>query len=46
MLTERYRRTPSADILKELSDSQYTVYDVLPSFFNHHDPLVVLGMCG
>ena len=44
MFTEHFFRTPSADILKELSDSQYTVYDVLPSFFNHHDPLVVLGM--
>lgn len=38
-------RTPSADILKELTDSQHTVYDVLPSFFNHQDPLVVFGMC-
>lgn len=45
VLTETLSRTPSADILKELSDSQYTVYDVLPSFFNHHNPLVVLGMC-
>ena len=44
-LSECCRRTPSADILKELSDSQYTVYDVLPSFFNHNDPLVVLGKC-
>jgi hypothetical protein len=44
--TERFSRTPSADILKELTDSQYTVYDVLPSFFDHSDPLVVLGMCG
>jgi acetyl-CoA carboxylase/biotin carboxylase 1 len=44
MYTEHFFRTPSADILKELSDSQYTVYDVLPSFFKHHDPLVVLGM--
>jgi acetyl-CoA carboxylase/biotin carboxylase 1 len=29
--------------LKELTDSKHTVYDVLPSFFNHHDPLVVLA---
>lgn len=36
-------RTPSADVLKELSDSRYTVYDVLPSFFNHTDPMVTLG---
>jgi acetyl-CoA carboxylase/biotin carboxylase 1 len=31
--------------LKELSDSRYTVYDVLPAFFNHQDPIVTLGMC-
>ncbi|RDB23409.1 Acetyl-CoA carboxylase [Hypsizygus marmoreus] len=36
-------RTPSADVLKELSDSRYTVYDVLPSFFNHEDPMVILA---
>jgi acetyl-CoA carboxylase/biotin carboxylase 1 len=37
------RRTPSADVLKELSDSRYTVYDVLPAFFHHEDALVTLG---
>lgn len=36
-------RTPSSTILKELTDSQFTVYDVLPSFFNHTDPLITLG---
>ena len=36
-------RTPSAEILKELSDSRYTVFDVLPSFFSHSDPSVSLG---
>jgi acetyl-CoA carboxylase / biotin carboxylase 1 len=36
-------RTPSAEVLKELSDSQYIVYDVLPAFFNHSDPMVSLG---
>ena len=36
-------RTPSAEILKELSDSQYTVYDVLPAFFSHRDPMITLG---
>ncbi|KAJ7672696.1 acetyl-CoA carboxylase [Mycena rosella] len=36
-------RTPSSDVLKELSDSRYTVYDVLPAFFNHEDPLVTLA---
>jgi acetyl-CoA carboxylase/biotin carboxylase 1 len=30
-------------VLKELSDSRYTVYDVLPAFFNHEDPMVTLG---
>lgn len=38
-----FSRTPSAEILKELSDSRYTVYDVLPAFFNHEDPMVSLG---
>ncbi|KAG8215027.1 acetyl-CoA carboxylase [Butyriboletus roseoflavus] len=36
-------RIPSAEILRELSDSRYTVYDVLPSFFSHSDPLVTLA---
>lgn len=36
-------RMPSAEVLKELSDSRYTVYDVLPAFFNHEDPLVTLA---
>lgn len=36
-------RTPSAEILRELSDSRYTVYDVLPAFFSHADPVVTLG---
>ncbi|KAK0238625.1 acetyl CoA carboxylase [Armillaria nabsnona] len=39
----RGRRTPSAEVLKELSDSQFTVYDVLPTFFNHPDPMVTLA---
>ncbi|KAJ7066657.1 acetyl-CoA carboxylase [Mycena amicta] len=34
---------PSAEVLKELSDSRYTVYDVLPAFFLHEDPLVTLA---
>lgn len=37
-------RTPSAEILKELSDSRTTVYDVLPAFFNHDDPMITLGL--
>lgn len=32
-----------AEVLKELSDSRYTVFDVLPAFFNHDDPMVRLG---
>lgn len=36
-------RTPSAEILRELSDSRYTVYDVLPAFFCHEDSHVTLG---
>ncbi|KAJ7252734.1 acetyl CoA carboxylase [Mycena haematopus] len=36
-------RMPAPEVLKELSDSRYTVYDVLPSFFNHEDPLVTLA---
>ncbi|EFI27362.1 acetyl CoA carboxylase [Coprinopsis cinerea okayama7 len=36
-------RTPSAEILKELSDSRYTVFDVLPAFFGHQDPMVRLA---
>ncbi|KAJ6581428.1 acetyl-CoA carboxylase [Mycena capillaripes] len=36
-------RMPSPEVLKELSDSRYTVYDVLPSFFHHEDALVTLA---
>ncbi|PPR03190.1 hypothetical protein CVT26_008038 [Gymnopilus dilepis] len=36
-------RTPSAEVLRELTDSRYTVYDVLPAFFNHEDPMVRLA---
>ncbi|KAG7093554.1 hypothetical protein E1B28_007224 [Marasmius oreades] len=34
-------RTPNAEILRELSDSRHTVYDVLTAFFSHPDPMVV-----
>ncbi|KAI0796098.1 acetyl CoA carboxylase [Abortiporus biennis] len=30
-------KNPSVDILRELIDSRYTVYDVLPTFFNFTD---------
>ncbi|KIP02998.1 hypothetical protein PHLGIDRAFT_130424 [Phlebiopsis gigantea 11061_1 CR5-6] len=36
-------RTPSTEILRELVDSRYTVYDVLPTFFNHSDSWVTLA---
>jgi acetyl-CoA carboxylase/biotin carboxylase 1 len=34
---------PSAEVLRELSDSHYTVYDVLSAFFEHQDPMVPLA---
>ena len=37
-------RNPATEVLRELVDSRYTVYDVLPTFFNHADPWVALGM--
>jgi Acetyl-CoA carboxylase, central region len=36
-------RTPSTEILRELTDSRYTVFDVLPAFFANEDPWVTLG---
>ncbi|KAI6042033.1 acetyl-CoA carboxylase [Pisolithus marmoratus] len=36
-------RTPSAEVLRELSDSRYTVYDVLPAFFSHPDSHVTIA---
>ncbi|KAI0918018.1 hypothetical protein AcV5_002805 [Taiwanofungus camphoratus] len=36
-------KTPSADVLRELVDSRYTVFDVLPTFFNYHDQWIVLA---
>lgn len=38
-----FTRAPAAEVLKELTDSKYTVYDVLPTFFNHPDPYLVYG---
>ncbi|KAG8970659.1 acetyl-coenzyme-A carboxylase [Tulasnella sp. 425] len=37
------RGTPSPEALKELTDSRWVVFDVLPTFFNHDDPWVSLG---
>ncbi|KAL9108588.1 MAG: hypothetical protein Q9227_006674 [Pyrenula ochraceoflavens] len=36
-------REPDLDTLKEVVDSQYTVFDVLPLFFAHSDPWVSLA---
>lgn len=36
-------RLPSADALKEITDSRHTVFDVLSNFFEHPDPWVVLA---
>ncbi|KAI0594568.1 acetyl-CoA carboxylase [Biscogniauxia sp. FL1348] len=33
-------REPSLDVIKEVVDSKYTVFDVLASFFAHDDPWV------
>ena len=36
-------REPDLDVLKEVVDSKYTVFDVLPLFFGHSDPWVSLA---
>ncbi|KAH9933498.1 acetyl CoA carboxylase [Fomitopsis serialis] len=36
-------KAPSAEVLRELIDSRHTVYDVLPTFFNHYDQWVTLA---
>jgi len=36
-------RFPSSDMLKEVTDSRYTVYDVLTTFFDHPDNWIVLA---
>ena len=36
-------REPDLDVLKEVVDSKYTVFDVLPKFFGHQDPWVSLA---
>ncbi|KAH9830870.1 Acetyl-CoA carboxylase [Teratosphaeria destructans] len=36
-------REPNFDIIKEVVDSKYTVFDVLPHFFVHPDPWVSLA---
>ena len=36
-------REPDLEVLKEVVDSQYNVFDVLPLFFGHQDPWVSLA---
>ncbi|KAI5120256.1 hypothetical protein M0805_004592 [Coniferiporia weirii] len=36
-------RNPHPEVLRELTDSRFSVYDVLPAFFNHDDPWVSLA---
>jgi acetyl-CoA carboxylase/biotin carboxylase 1 len=36
-------REPDLDALKEVVDSKYTVFDVIPQFFGHQDPWVSLA---
>lgn len=36
-------RNPHPEVLKELTDSRHSVYDVLPKFSNHEDPWVALS---
>ena len=33
------------DILRELVDSRYTVYDVLPTFWNYSEQEIIHGGC-
>jgi hypothetical protein len=36
-------REPNLEVLKELTDSRWIVYDVLPTFFSHSDHNITLG---
>ncbi|KAK0320955.1 acetyl-coenzyme-A carboxylase [Friedmanniomyces endolithicus] len=36
-------REPNFDVIKDVVDSRFTVFDVLPSFFIHQDPWVALA---
>ncbi|KAL6716794.1 acetyl-coenzyme-A carboxylase [Lecanora helva] len=36
-------REPDESVLREVIDSKYTVFDVLPKFFGYHDPWVSLA---
>ena len=41
--TKWEHREPELDVLHEVIDSMYTVFDVLPKFFSHQDPWVSLA---
>jgi len=41
--SRREHREPDLDVLKEVVDSHYTVFDVLPLFFAHQDPWIGLA---
>ncbi|KAI7872973.1 acetyl-CoA carboxylase [Spinellus fusiger] len=36
-------RTPSLDVFKDLIDTKFNVFDVLPNFFYHEDPHIALA---
>jgi acetyl-CoA carboxylase/biotin carboxylase 1 len=36
-------REPNFDVIREVVDSRYTVFDVLPQFFIHQDPWVAIA---
>ena len=36
-------REPNLEVIREVVDSKYTVFDVLPKFFAYHDPWVSLA---
>jgi acetyl-CoA carboxylase/biotin carboxylase 1 len=36
-------RAPAYEVIKDVVDSRYTVFDVLPQFFGHKDPYVSLA---
>lgn len=36
-------RAPDYEVIKDVVDSRYTVFDVLPQFFSHKDPYVSLA---
>lgn len=41
--TKSSRGEPNMEVLKELTDSKWIVYDVLPTFFSHSDPSIALA---